>query len=296
MLTDKNPPSSASSPSMNLVVNAAAIGFAGGKPIANRTIRKFNARRKVVAGYPWEEAFTVKDEIDQYLGGEMIICLLCGKPFKKLGCHLLKIHAVSGDVYREKYGLPWRTGLACLPIRERDAAATRERMNIEAMRDWAAKGRAKQLERPPRHRHKCPAIIKESTERILGVDRQRLYEEDVFNEFIARIRTGRSPKSVSSDADMPMRTSVHHRCAQNSAFAAAYRDAVDALPFSVQAQCEMLGPRFELELRRLFDQGYSDHQAAKALGVTAMTSNRRTKKWRADGGKTIGRGCGEGQL
>jgi len=69
------------------------------------------ARYKVMPGYPIEEPFQSIEEVKEYLSGDRITCLLCGKSYKKLLMHTVQIHGVDGDEYKERYHIPWTYGL-----------------------------------------------------------------------------------------------------------------------------------------------------------------------------------------
>lgn len=76
------------------------------------------ATRRVIPGFPKEAIFTTPEEVDEYFSGDKIVCLRCGKLYKTLGVHLLKIHEMEPDEYRGIYGLPWGHGLSCNSTRE----------------------------------------------------------------------------------------------------------------------------------------------------------------------------------
>ena len=65
----------------------------------------------LIQRFPWNGKFENKKEIDHYLAGGKIQCLLCGKRFKSLPTHLIRVHEISPDQYKEKYGLPWKQGI-----------------------------------------------------------------------------------------------------------------------------------------------------------------------------------------
>jgi len=71
------------------------------------------ARRKVLPGFPVERPFETPEELDEYFGGNKIVCLLCGKTYRTLGVHLKTIHGMEPDEYRKLYGIPWTYGLSC---------------------------------------------------------------------------------------------------------------------------------------------------------------------------------------
>ena len=55
--------------------------------------QKKRARRKPLRGYPIEIPFSNMDDVREYTSGERVVCLLCGREFKKLGAHIEKIYA-----------------------------------------------------------------------------------------------------------------------------------------------------------------------------------------------------------
>ena len=109
------------------------------------------------------------------------------------------------------------------------------------------------------------------------------YSDAQMEEFLQRISTGRTPKEVSKDRDMPSTSTWCDYRRENPNYESKFRKVYELLPFEVQARAQRLGARFKVELRKLFDQGMSDKEAGKALGVTAMACNRITKKWRQNG-------------
>jgi predicted transcriptional regulator len=79
---------------------------------AQRAIEARHAkRRQVLPGFPVKEPFSTLEQMKEYLRGDRITCLLCGKPYKALGGHLSAVHGMSADDYKAKYGLPFTFGL-----------------------------------------------------------------------------------------------------------------------------------------------------------------------------------------
>lgn len=46
------------------------------------------------------------DELEQYLSGDFIECLICGSSFKRLGLHLIKKHGYDARKYKEGFNIP----------------------------------------------------------------------------------------------------------------------------------------------------------------------------------------------
>jgi predicted transcriptional regulator len=61
-------------------------------------------------GFPIESKFTSIDAVKEYLHGDRITCLICGRSYKGLAGHISK-HGISSDEYKERFGLPFKTGL-----------------------------------------------------------------------------------------------------------------------------------------------------------------------------------------
>ena len=57
---------------------------------------------KSLKQFPWLGRFESKTEIDEYLSGDKVQCLLCGKLFKALPPHLERTHNITADDYREQ--------------------------------------------------------------------------------------------------------------------------------------------------------------------------------------------------
>ena len=80
-----------------------------------RRWEKNNARlrarnRKVLNGYPIDEPFKNIEDVEHYLSGDKVTCLLCGKQYNSLGTHLF-VHNYTPSTYREKYKIPNTFGL-----------------------------------------------------------------------------------------------------------------------------------------------------------------------------------------
>lgn len=62
--------------------------------------------------------FETLEEVREYLSGDKIMCLKCGKWFLRLTAKHLHKHDTDADGYREEYGIPWTYSLACEASRE----------------------------------------------------------------------------------------------------------------------------------------------------------------------------------
>ena len=67
--------------------------------------------------------FQTMREVDDYLSGDAIVCLICGKSFQRLNSHLQRMHQVEPDDYRRRFGIPFCRALASEASRAKSGAA-----------------------------------------------------------------------------------------------------------------------------------------------------------------------------
>ena len=101
------------------------------------------AKRDVLPGYPKEFVFETRGQIDAYLGGQRVTCLLCGHEYRILETHLRGVHSMTGDDYRELYGLPYHRGLCGSSFSERRVEQGKELWEENTERQAAALAKAK---------------------------------------------------------------------------------------------------------------------------------------------------------
>jgi predicted transcriptional regulator len=73
--------------------------------------QKMLANRHIKSDFPIEKPFETIGQVNKYLSGDTVICLLCGKDYKALAAHVVRIHNYTLDAYREKYKIPLTMGL-----------------------------------------------------------------------------------------------------------------------------------------------------------------------------------------
>jgi ROS/MUCR transcriptional regulator protein len=61
------------------------------------------------------------EEVDDYLSGNTITCLLCHKRFQRLDHHLRLRHDITADAYRECFGIPRTRSLTSAASRARSS-------------------------------------------------------------------------------------------------------------------------------------------------------------------------------
>ena len=230
-------------------------------------------------GYPISPRPFSKAEIDAYFSGDRLVCLLCGKPYKKLGLHLLRIHGLSHEEYRELYGLPYRRGLSGEATTALHAALARKRMEEGKFR-------------PEKYFHKAQEAIRKH-----GIRRQPYQDEvlrqfqklskspaipnpdEVFAQFLERMLAGERMSEIYRDPTMPGQNWFWNHRQKRPEEWARFMERLNEASFAIQARLGLgMQPRFVEEVRRLRKQGKSDHVIARETGVTSMTVHGHRRK------------------
>jgi predicted transcriptional regulator len=66
--------------------------------------------------------FQTMQEVDNYLSGDTVACLICGKSFQTLNCSHLGSHGITHDEYRIRFGIPFNRSLTSAPSRAKSRA------------------------------------------------------------------------------------------------------------------------------------------------------------------------------
>jgi hypothetical protein len=216
------------------------------------------------------------DEVDHYLSGGSITCMLCGRGFRRLGGHLQAIHQVTEDDYRARYGLPWSRGLTCEPTRDKYRAAAKKRIEDGEM-EHLAKGipAGKNVRRHPRQ----PFHTEKTKQRKwLGKGMGASYGAEDFDRILDRVRSGETIRDILGTKGSPASSWFRRWLRENPQDRARLDAILDPMPFSEQHRIAYrIGPRLTEAVRDLRQQGMSDKRIAKELGLSTMTIFHRRR-------------------
>ncbi len=185
--------------------------------IAHRLIMNKTPNIEVIQKYPWRGKFRTKIEIDDYLVGNKVQCLLCGKLFKVLTQHLERTHDITTDDYRERYSLPWRRGLCGVGTSKKLSKNMFERQKngfrppIEAAGKKAV-GATKRQDQP--------FFVKVKLENMkIGTEKIKKYTKQDFQNVLAKmLNENKGLNEVCKDADMPHLRAVSKYAKKNADF------------------------------------------------------------------------------
>lgn len=252
----------------------------GTRPERNKA--RMMARRHILPGYPIDPRPFALEEIREYFSGNRILCLLCGKPYKRLAMHLPRCHSVTEDEYRKMYGLPWGRGLTSQSSHEAHSRASircghgqrlSEATDINNWREKAWQAARKQRTQPFR--------LEISQSNLSKIQRQSIHypnPDELFDEVIRHLTLGKSLTEIGVTPGLPSSSWVGEFKRKNPLAQKRYEDVVNNLPYVMQAKLESLGSRFWTEVVNLRNKGLSDHRISAQTGVSAMSINRGRRK------------------
>lgn len=241
---------------------------------------KVKARRKIMPGYPIEKPFETRQEIDDYLNSDRLVCLICGKTYKSL-CGHLSVHGTNADDYKEKYGLPFGAGLTC---------ETTKAMNIKHGKRLVAEG----IFRPPtpeehkemmskkaKARPKPKYAIDEGTVRVTGKQVEKIFKAEHYWRILELAEQGKKhPTDISkaNRGELPSTSMIHLYKRENKDFKKKYDEIIASLPLRTQLSHGKAPKEYIEEIKKLKGEGKSNAEVARILGVHEVTIEKQTKK------------------
>jgi len=181
-----------------------------------------------------------------YLAGDIITCLICGRPCKSVGHHVRQAHGISAREYKQQFGLPLSRGIEAESVRQ---------ARSDAMRATRAAGRMPQTPPPvdAQRRGKSPYKMA----RVTAADVGRVMH---------RLQAGETLTEACAYPGMPSWSAVHSALHADEGLQARFDALVESLPFAQQARMKKLGARFAAACDALSD--LTCKAAAQQLGVS----------------------------
>lgn len=214
------------------------------------------------------------EEIDAYLDGDKVTCLVCGKSFVTLSPHINVAHQLTAEAYKQRYDIPWRRGLISRPLRERKAKMMKGYKEAGILPHAPSPEHIANLLRVcVKHRRPITQPARDTSgKRFLALHgKTERWSQKDFEEYLRRIKTGRTIKEVGKDPDMPCREVFDTYLRNNPAFAETFEREWNMLPFEVQVRAQRTGERFKHYIVELRLMGMTWPQIANFMNVKENT-------------------------
>jgi len=221
--------------------------------------------------------FSSKKEVDQYLGGNFLICLLCNKPYKALGTHLLKKHGLHTDDYRIMFGLPFSRGLVAEETSRKMASALQDRImsGDKSLQEFTPELAWKAQHSPRRNVVYYRLIEKRNYGKVqanskIEKSRQRINSIDWGNYLHIVKETGLGCNSLKNYPGMPSVYDVQKKKNMDPEFASKYIDILKTLPYKK-------GIKNKNKIIELYKSGMNQREIAAKLSIGKTTVSRILK-------------------
>lgn len=215
--------------------------------------------------------FSTMKELQAYFKGDKLTCLLCGKRYVQLVAHIGPAHGLSGDAYRERFGIPWTYGLAGKSFKQRSSRRMKAlRRSGKLPRSPSRSHIRKLVAAKSRRRPPAEAVRYDSQQKLLKLHgRKQKWAPQDFEEFLRRVALGRTPAEVGEDGDVPGAKWFHRHLKENASLGRRFRKVWDGLPYAVQVRAGKLGEKFKRDVVRLRRRDLTWGEIGSALGVSA---------------------------
>lgn len=156
-------------------------------------------------------------DILNYMDGEKLECLECGKWFKGLGVHVVQAHDMTAADYKQKHGIPMKIGLLGMESRQKKADHAKA---MHAAGIFTIKSAHTKKPDASKARKKQPYHQAYFFQRGFETKQERAYPPEVYEEYLRRLQDVRSLECVSSDSDMPCVALIYRHAKTDAEYAA----------------------------------------------------------------------------
>lgn len=231
--------------------------------------------------------FTTAKQVDDYLSGDRIKCLLCGRSFKMLSTHIWQKHDMSVDDYREEFGIPWSRSLTGQATRALKAKISTENFNKNPAlyRENLAQGNA--ASKGVENRKQTEVVKNARADLARNLMPERLVNSEVFDDFIDAIKAGQTRLEFCESTGFPS-NHVYKYMANHPKEVRRYRRACRANSFAWQLRNGTLNRhatptgRFARKVKMLWLRGHTDDKIADELDVERASVTYWTQQYRIE--------------
>lgn len=241
---------------------------------------KLKARRKIMPGFPVEEPFKTRQEVDNYLNVDRLICLLCGKTYKSLCAHLA-VHGTNADDYKEKYGLPLGCGLSCESTKDLLVKHGKKLVSEGIFRPPTPEEHKVFMATKRKYRKKPAYAIDEAAARIQNRQPEKTFHDHHYwkvLEIAERENIHPTDACRKNKKLVPSVGVMHVYKRNNEDFKNKYDEIIANLPLHIQLKHGIAPEYYIDQMRELKKQGNSHLEISQIMGIHENTIDKQVKK------------------
>ncbi len=222
--------------------------------------------------------FSSGTDVQAYLSGEQVICLICGRAFRSVGHHVRWAHKITARDYKRRYGLPVTKG-ACGAEARSAFRAVRSRNDtperIAQRREKLNRGGVRRDSKPDY------ALLDLAKVGAAVHGRQRMLSDADFDAICHAIRSGQTITAACRDNSLPGWTWLHKRISADADRRLVWNAMWESLPFSQQARSKKLGARFAATVAFLRAEGMTYRTIAAEVGISEEAVRKRVTSFQS---------------
>ena len=216
-----------------------------------------------------------KKDVAAYFEGDKIECLLCGKLFSALSNHIIRSHGMSVDEYKEKFNLPWSSGLVSGKTRDRQAKALKQRID-KGDKTLMPIGKVAHI-----GQHAAKRPFRDYDIKMLGKNRKKILDQHQKNTYSKAVKILEKAEELNCPACcvclLPEMPGFHNLYVASKKFPeikTRYEDLKRKVPRGVELITEQSRSEVKKQIIELHSNGMSTREIAKELYLGKTTVKR----------------------
>jgi hypothetical protein len=242
---------------------------------------KLKARRRIMPGFPIEEPFETREQVEAYLNVDRMLCLLCGRTFKSLCAHLL-VDGTNADHYKQKYGLPLGCGLTCITTKAMNIKHGKRLVEEGIFRAPTPEEHAHMIATAQKPRSRPAYVIQECIKRISGKQPEKIFSDSDYWKIleIAEFKNC-APTKIYKEykGEVPSASMMRKYARENPDYKKKYDEIVERLPTRVKMKHGKRGNDYPGQIKKLKNERKTNAEIAKILGVHENTIEKYSSKY-----------------
>lgn len=239
---------------------------------------------KAFPGYPRMDSFLTMDAVKDYFDRDKLVCLLCGREFVKLGSHVPQAHAITADDYKIRFGIPMKYGLGGKSFRAAARRKSRHLRKIGVIPAPSSEAIKRMLRARWKRRPFSRATREQLRERMARTHgRNAPWQRGDYEEFLRRVRSGRTARQVGQDRDMPSKAMFLWYLRRTPDLKREYDELWEDAPFADQVRANKTGERYCRTLVQLRLGGKTWPQVASLMKLRESTVRNMWHKLKRGG-------------